>query len=86
MLRTRFTESFGVRHPIASAGMAFVATTPLTNIVVDEQYADGMLPTTRGQICTGNGINGARFSQACRNCCTTTNVASRERCVVMTVN
>jgi NAD(P)H-dependent flavin oxidoreductase YrpB (nitropropane dioxygenase family) len=33
MLRTRFTESFGVRHPIASAGMAFVATTPLTNAV-----------------------------------------------------
>ena len=33
MLRTRFTESSGVRHPIASAGMAFVATTPLTNAV-----------------------------------------------------
>jgi NAD(P)H-dependent flavin oxidoreductase YrpB (nitropropane dioxygenase family) len=33
MLRTRFTESFGVIHPIASAGMAFVATTPLTNAV-----------------------------------------------------
>ena len=33
MLRPPFTESFGVRHPIASAGMAFVATTPLTNTV-----------------------------------------------------
>jgi NAD(P)H-dependent flavin oxidoreductase YrpB (nitropropane dioxygenase family) len=33
MLRTRFTESLEVRHPIASAGMAFVATTPLTNAV-----------------------------------------------------
>jgi enoyl-[acyl-carrier protein] reductase II len=33
MLRTRFTESFGLRHPIASAGMAFVATVPLTKAV-----------------------------------------------------
>jgi NAD(P)H-dependent flavin oxidoreductase YrpB (nitropropane dioxygenase family) len=33
MLRTRFTESFGVRHPIASAGMAFVATAPLVKAV-----------------------------------------------------
>jgi NAD(P)H-dependent flavin oxidoreductase YrpB (nitropropane dioxygenase family) len=33
MLRTRFTESFGVRHPIAHAGMAFIATTPLTKAV-----------------------------------------------------
>jgi enoyl-[acyl-carrier protein] reductase II len=33
MLRTRFTESFGVLHPIASAGMAFVATAPLTKAI-----------------------------------------------------
>jgi len=33
MLQTRFTKSFGVRHPIASAGMAFIATAPLVKAV-----------------------------------------------------
>lgn len=33
MLQTRFTESFGIRHPIASAGMAFIATAPLVKAV-----------------------------------------------------
>jgi NAD(P)H-dependent flavin oxidoreductase YrpB (nitropropane dioxygenase family) len=33
MLQTRFTKTFGVRHPIASAGMAFIATAPLVKAV-----------------------------------------------------
>ena len=33
MIRTRLTETYGIRHPIASAGMAFVATVPLTRAV-----------------------------------------------------
>jgi enoyl-[acyl-carrier protein] reductase II len=29
MIRTILTETYGIRHPIASAGMAFVGTVPL---------------------------------------------------------
>jgi enoyl-[acyl-carrier protein] reductase II len=28
MMRTRFTDTYGVSHPIAQAGMAFVGMTP----------------------------------------------------------
>ncbi|MGH7075568.1 MAG: NAD(P)H-dependent flavin oxidoreductase [Stellaceae bacterium] len=33
MIQTRLTETYGIRHPIASAGMAFVSTQPLVKAV-----------------------------------------------------
>ena len=42
MIRTILTETYGIRHPIASAGMAFVGTVPLVRGVCAAGLASRM--------------------------------------------
>ena len=42
-LTTRFTETYGVKHPIAAAGMAFVTLSPRLTVAVSDAGALGPL-------------------------------------------